>query len=191
MGAREDPLFTARHRLTVDDYYRMSELGLLDPWKKTELIDGEIIEVNSMNSRHAGTVNRLNRLLHDAVGNKALISSQTPVRLSTRSEPQPDLMVLKPRRDEYVDSHPVPADVLLVIEVADSSARLDREIKVPLYARHGIAELWLVDLDASLFRRHRKPVKGAHLEVETTPTPGVLPLPGLSRASIDLSGILG
>ena len=191
MGALEDPLALSRHRLTVEDYYRMSELGMLDPLKKTELIDGEIIEVNSMNSRHAGTVNRVTRLLYAACAGKALITSQTPLRLSNRSEPQPDLMVLKPRPDEYTTSHPTPPDVLLLIEVADSSARLDREIKVPLYARHGIGECWVVDMDLGLFRLHRHPAKGHYLEVSTTPTPGVMPLPGLPGATIDLTGILG
>jgi hypothetical protein len=191
MGAREDPLFTARHRLTVDDYYRLSELGLLDPAVRTELIDGEIIDVNSMNSRHAGTVGRLARRIQAAAGERGLVLSHSPVRLSQRSEPQPDVLLLKPRADEYCNSHPTPADVLLLVEVADSSARLDREVKVPLYARHAIAELWVVDLDAGLFRCYRRPAKGQFLEASTTPSPGVMPLPGLSRASIDLSGILG
>jgi Uma2 family endonuclease len=191
MGALEDPVSLHRHRFSVADYYRLGEAGLLDPEKKTELIDGEVIEVAPMNSRHAGTVGRLAREVQFAVGRRALVLSQTPLALSARAEPQPDVMLLKARSDQYVKSHPTAADVLLLIEVAASSARFDREIKLPLYARSGVSHVWIVDLDAGLFRMFRSPAKGQYLDISATPTPGVIPLPGLRGASPDLSGILG
>jgi Uma2 family endonuclease len=121
----------------------------------------------------------------------AVVTCQTPLRLSNRSEPEPDLMLLRPRADGYADSHPGAVDALLVIEVADSSARYDRQIKVPLYARYGVAEVWVFDLDAALLRCYRAPQAGdGYAEVNASDAPGLTPLPGLPGVSIDLQGLL-
>jgi Uma2 family endonuclease len=185
MGAIESPPIFRRHLLTVDDYYRMAEAGVLAPDARVELIEGEIVDMAPMKSRHAWVVNELMRRLVTAVGDHARITCQTPLRLSQRSEPEPDLMLLRPRPDAYAASHPTAADVLLLIEVADSSLRYDREIKVPLYARHGVAEVWVVDLAAASFVVHRAPAGGAYTHVDVHPRPAMLPLPVAGELALD------
>jgi Uma2 family endonuclease len=132
-----------RHRLTVADYYRMAEVGILAPDARVELIDGEIIDMAPPASSHAGTVDYLLEVLGLAARGKAKVRVQNPVRLSEYSEPQPDLALLWPREDFYRARHPRADDVLLIVEVAASSLRFDRKKKVPLYARHGVPEVWL------------------------------------------------
>ena len=191
MGAIDTPPLLARHRLTVADYYRMAETGVLAPDARVELIEGEIIDMAPIGTRHASAVMRLNRLASAACGAGAIVSEQSPLRLSDLSEPEPDLMLLKPRADFYADAHPSAADVLLLIEVADSSARYDREIKLPLYARHGVPEVWIVDLEARLLRLHREPVGDAYGQVSTTASPGRTPIAALPGVEIELAQILG
>jgi Uma2 family endonuclease len=189
MGAIETPPLFQRHLLTVDDYYRMAEAGVLAPDARVELIEGEIIDMAPMKSRHARVVNELSTRLHEVVGRRAVITCQTPLRLSPRSEPEPDLMLLRPRPDGYGASHPGAADVLLLIEVADSGARYDREIKVPLYARHGVAEVWIVDLEAGCVVVHRGCSDGAYADVVSSVNPGAAALPGIEGLVLDLGGI--
>jgi len=147
-------------RFNVDEYYRMAEAGILDPNERVELIEGEIVRMAAIGSRHASCVNRINRLLVPLVGDRALVQIQGPVRLSDMSEPEPDVALLRPRADDYASAHPGPADVLLVIEVADTTEGLDRAVKGPLYARAGIREYWLVDLAGDRITVHRKPGEG-------------------------------
>jgi Uma2 family endonuclease len=140
-----------RHKLTVDDYHRMAEAGILGEDDRVELIDGEIIDMAPIGQDHAATVNKLNRALVMAFGDRAIVSVQNPVRLNRFNEPQPDFAVFRPRDDFYAaGERPTAAETLLVIEVADSSLRYDRTVKLPLYARSGIVEVWIVDL------RHRR-----------------------------------
>ncbi|HEV8712026.1 MAG TPA: Uma2 family endonuclease [Candidatus Binatia bacterium] len=141
-----EQLVIRHHLLTVADYHRMGEAGILGEDDRVELIDGELIEMAPIGSNHAGEVIRLVALLSSVLAGRALISPQNPVRLGDYSEPQPDITVLRFRDDFYRVSHPQPEDVLLLIEVADTTVRYDREIKIPLYARHGIPEVWLIDL---------------------------------------------
>ena len=134
-------------RFTVADYYRMAEAGILKPNDRVELIEGEIVEMSPIGSRHAGCVDQLNELLHSALRGKPFqIRVQNPVRLSDVSEPEPDISVLLSREDFYTQSHPTAAEVVLLIEVADASLAYDRHTKVPLYLGSGIQEVWLVDL---------------------------------------------
>src|SRR5690606_26748569 len=133
------------HRLTVHDYYRMAEVGLLGPDDRTELIEGEIIDMPPIGDRHADLVRLLTKRLVQAAGDSAEVSSQLPVRLSLRSEPQPDFAVLKPRSGGY-RQHPTPSDVLLLVEVSDSTLRYDLGRRARLYANHLIPEYWVVDL---------------------------------------------
>lgn len=190
MGANEQPLLLKRHLITVDEYYLMAEAGVLKPEARVELIEGEIIDMAPQKSRHARAVNILMQGLVQAVGAQGFVTCQTPLRLSIRSEPEPDLMLLRPRADQYGQSHPSAADVLLLVEVADSSARYDRQIKLPLYARHGVPAVWIVDLDAGLLRIHSRPDGDAYLDATATKTPGATTLPGLPGLQIDLTGIL-
>jgi Uma2 family endonuclease len=191
MGAiGEAPLLT-RHRLTVRDYYRMGEAGIFAPDARVELIEGEIIDMAPIGTRHGAAVKRLVALLTSALGSRVIVAVQDPLRLSELSEPEPDLMLLQPRDDFYAEAHPSAADVLLLIEVADTSARYDREVKLPLYARHGVPEVWIVDLEARLLRFHREPAGGAYAQVSATATPGVTPIASLPGVAIDLSAVLG
>lgn len=188
MGSLDQP-HVLKHRITVDAYYRMGETGIIAPDARVELIDGEVIDMAPIGSAHGGTVKKLNRLLTLALGDRAVISVQDPVRLGEASEPQPDVMVLRPRGDMYTGSHPSPADVLLVIEVADTSLEFDRSVKVPLYARHGIAEVWLVDLQNQLLTIHREPKDGIYRDTRTTGAPGTMELSQLPGASVDLGSL--
>ncbi|MDG4554728.1 MAG: Uma2 family endonuclease [Candidatus Competibacter sp.] len=126
------------------DFHRMAETGFLDPDARLELIDGELFEMAPIGSFHAGIVRILAEKLRFGAGNAALVDSQNPIVLDDHSEPQPDLVLLRPRSDYYLSEHPHAQDVLLLIEVSDSTAQFDRKTKVPLYARHGIPEVWLV-----------------------------------------------
>jgi Uma2 family endonuclease len=191
MGLIEPPELLRRHRLTVDAYCRMAEAGVLAPDARVELIDGEIVDMAPMNSRHASAVARLSAMLNAAVGGQALVWCQLPLRLGDRSEPEPDLMLLAPRDDFYAPAHPTAADVLLLIEVSNSTARYDREIKLPLYARHGVREVWIVDLDNRLLRTCRRPVGDGYTETVETARPGVLSPEALPSVRIDASPLLG
>ena len=144
-------------RFTVADYHRMVECGILAEDDRVELLDGQVIPMTPIGSPHAGCVNRLNRLLTTALGDRATIAVQNPAVLDAWSEPQPDLTVLKPRTDGYALRHPQPADVLLLIEVSDSSVEYDREVKLPLYAAAGVVEVWLVNLPADRIETYRDP----------------------------------
>ena len=139
----------AKRRFTVDEYYRMAEAGILGEDDRVELIEGEIIQISPIGPRHANRVNRLTLLFIERFRDVAWLSIQNPVMLSTRSEPQPDLTLLRPERERdqpYDAAHPTPADVLLAVEVADHSLQFDLGRKARVYARHGIAELWVLDL---------------------------------------------
>ncbi|HEX7050479.1 MAG TPA: Uma2 family endonuclease [Longimicrobiales bacterium] len=156
-----------RRCFTVDEYYRMTEVGILGADERVELIEGEIVEMASIGSRHAACVNRFTRIFVRGVGEAALVAIQNPVRLSDLSEPVPDVAVLRPRPDDYAEAHPGPSDVLLLVEVADSTVSYDRDRKAPLYAVAGIAEYWLVDVVAAAVEVYRRPSAGGYEEVDT------------------------
>ncbi|MCX7789336.1 MAG: Uma2 family endonuclease [Chloroflexaceae bacterium] len=140
----------ARRRFTVDEYYRMVEAGVLRPDERLELLDGEIMQMSPIGSRHAATVSRLNALFSGATTGQYIISVQNPVCLSQHSELQPDVALLRYRADYYAAAHPTPADVLLLVEVADTTLAFDRDRKLPCYAETGTAEVWevwIVDLE--------------------------------------------
>ena len=145
-STRDEPATLRRHRFDVTDYYRMADAGIFDEDSRVELIEGEIIDMAPIGEAHAGGVNRLNHFLVRMVGDRAVVSIQNPVRLDNRNEPQPDFAVLAYRSDFYSTVKPTPANVLLLIEVADTTLRFDRTVKLPLYARHGIREVWIIDL---------------------------------------------
>jgi Uma2 family endonuclease len=135
-----------RRLFTVDEYYKMAEAGIFTEDDRVELIDGEIVEMVPIGPEHSSLVARIANLLFRSAGNDAIVWPQNPLRLSNITEPQPDLALLRWREDFYSAGHPQPADVLLVIEVADSSLAYDRDVKAALYARAGILEFWLVDV---------------------------------------------
>ena len=180
-----------RHRLTVDDYYRMAEVGILDPEARVELIEGEIIDMAPPGSAHAATVHYLTEVLLRAVGDRASVLAQNPVRLSQYSEPQPDVALLRRRDDFYRERHPTPADVLLIVEVAATSLRFDRETKLPLYARYGIPEMWLVDLGGRRLVRYRAPQHGVYTLVDEPGLGQPLEVAALPGLSLDLHRLHG
>ena len=181
--------WVTRRRLTVAEYHRMGEVGILSHRDAVELIEGELVLMAPVGSGHSGTVNRLNRALTTAIGDRGVVAPQNPVRLDDHSEPQPDFAVLKPRDDFYVGATPRPQDVLLMIEVADSSLAYDREVKRALYARHGLPELWIVDLQAGRIEVCRAPAPDGYAEVASvgrgeTIEIGLLPGVAIAAASV-------
>ncbi|HBH00339.1 MAG TPA: Uma2 family endonuclease [Candidatus Rokubacteria bacterium] len=147
-----------RRLFTAEEYHRMGEAGILHDDDRVELIEGEIVEMAPIGSPHAGTVDRLNRLFTSRLGERAIVRVQGPVLLAAvESEPEPDLALLLPRPDFYTTGHPEPPDVLLALEVMDTSVERDRRVKLPLYARAGIAETWLVDLNTGCVEVYRRP----------------------------------
>ena len=145
-------------RFTVAEYHRMGETGILGEDDRVELLDGEIVEMTPIGPPHASVVLRLTQLFSSRVGQHAIVSVQNPIELTILdSEPQPDLTLLRPRADFYATQHPGPGDILLVVEVMDTSADRDRRLKLPLYARAAIREVWLVDLGAERIEVYRQP----------------------------------
>ncbi|WP_331068221.1 Uma2 family endonuclease [Steroidobacter sp.] len=167
------------YRFSVEQYYRMAEVGLLARDARTELIEGEICDMPPIGCPHAATVAWLHRQLAHAIGDRAWVVEQYPLRLSRHTEPQPDLMVLRSRRGLYWDAHPTARDALLVIEVSDSSWLYDREVKVPLYASYGVQELWLVDVCLGELGCYRAPHAGSYVEQTSIRAPVSLPVPSL------------
>ena len=160
------PVQVARRLFTVHEYYKMAQAGILHEDDRVELIEGEIVEMAPIGSRHAACVNRLNSTLSQSLGERAIVGVQNPIRLSEHSEPQPDLALLRAHPDFYSDAHPGPEDVLLVIEVADTTEDYDRGVKMPLYARSGILEAWLVDLAGGIIEVYRGPTPEGYQEVQ-------------------------
>ena len=178
-----------RHRVDVQEFLRMAAAGVFRPEARLELIEGDIIEMAPIGSRHAGVVKSLNRLLNQLAGNKALISVQDPLVIGKRSMPQPDLAILKPRADNYSTSHPVAEDVLLVIEVADSSLAFDTGTKVPLYARAGITETWVVDVEEKVIRVFRDPTAKGYQTSFTVSVKEKIAVPSLPKAMISVADL--
>jgi len=146
-----------QHRFSVEDYYRMAETGVLRSDARVELLDGRIIDMSPIGPFHGGLVNRLSRLFNRLSNGRWLVSAQNPLRVDDHSEPEPDVMLLQPTADDYTSRHPQPKDVFLLIEVADSTLEYDREEKLPVYGRAGIAEVWIVNLQDATIEVYREP----------------------------------
>ena len=144
--ATAPPKTPTRRRFTVDEYYRMAEAGVFPEEENVELLDGHLYVMSPIGSEHAACVDRLNRVFVRGVGENAIVRVQSPIVLTPTSEPEPDVTLLKPRTGDYADRHPRPEEVLLVVEVADTSLDFDQETKLPLYARAEIPEYWVVAL---------------------------------------------
>jgi len=147
----------SKRLITVSDYHKMGEAGIL-PEKGIELINGEIIEMSPIGSRHAAMVDKTSNLLTHLLFRKAIIRVQNPIGINPISEPEPDIAILKYQSDFYKNKHPQPEDVLLVIEIADTTTTYDREVKLPLYAEAGIREYWLVNLKKEQIEVHTEPL---------------------------------
>ena len=186
----ERPLAPSRHRLDVGAYYRMAEAGILAEPRRVELIDGGIIDMPAIGSPHAVTTNKLarhfTRALRDDV---ALVVVQSPLRLDAYNEPQPDVMLLRPRPDHYTARHPSAADVLLLVEVSDSSLAYDGNTKLGLYARFGAPEAWIVDIPGGAVEAYRTPKDGAYADRERL-TAGRLSPALVPELAIDVAWLL-
>lgn len=180
-----------RRRFSVEEYYLMAKAGILTEDDRVELIEGEIVEMAPIGSHHAGCVIRLIQFLSRQVGSRALVNAQNPVRLGEHSEPQPDIALLRPRADFYASAHPGPSDVLLLIEVADTTVEYDREVKVPLYARAGIGEFWLVDLAGESIEVYQSPAPQGYRQVKVVTQEGDLAPEALPELKLSAREILG
>jgi Uma2 family endonuclease len=171
-----------RHRITVHHYHRLAEIGVLAPDARVELIEGEIIDMAPIGKDHQSIVDQLNRALVMAVGDRAIVRTQGSIRLSQWSEPGPDVVLLEPRPDFYRGEFASGTDTLLVIEVSDTTLRYDRDIKVPLYARHGVPEVWVVDVNGDalvVYGDLRDGKYDRHFAIERPASVPVTRLPGV------------
>ena len=169
-----------RHPITAEEYLRMGEAGVFAPDARLELIEGEIIDMAPIGPPHAGIVARLNRWFVERAQGRAVVFPQNPIVASQLSVPQPDLLLLHPRADDYTRAHPRPADVFLAVEVADSTLRFDMRTKMPLYARCGFPEAWVVDVAARVVHVHREPGKAGMARCCAS-TAGASPAPRCPR----------
>ena len=180
-----------RRRFTVDDYHRMGETGILSPTDRVELIDGEIVTKMTIGPRHAASVDRATRALVTRVDTSAIVRVQGSVRLDLFNEPEPDIVLLRPRADFYASAHPGPADVLLIVEIAESSIDYDRDIKTRVYAKAGVPEYWLVDLNDDVVHVHADPSNGIYRTLASCRRgPSIAPraLPSCAISTLDLIG---
>lgn len=169
----------------------MAESRILTEDSRVELVEGELIEMTPIGSRHAACVDRLNRLFSKHVGEAAIVRVQNPISLSHHSELQPDLVLARPKPDFYADAHPGPEAILLVVEVAETSTEVDREIKVPLYAQAGIIEVWLVALPHGHIEVYRNPISTGYREVQSLGLEDALAPLLLPQIILPIGSVLG
>lgn len=153
-----------RQLFTVEEYYKMAEVGILKPTDRVELINGEIIQMSPIKSPHASAITTLHELLIEQLFKQVTIRNQHPIRIENHSEPEPDIAVVLHRKDRYKHNHPSPAETLLVIEVSDSTLKYDRKIKKKLYAKATIPEYWIINIPDNQIEVFKKPVNGVYSE---------------------------
>jgi Uma2 family endonuclease len=156
----------SKRLLTVSEYHKMAEAGILTEDDRVELIHGEIIEMSPIGSLHTSHVKRINKFLNKFLGDQAIVSVQDPVAINDYSEPEPDIAILRYRDDFYKENHPSPTDIFMIIEVADTSLDYDRDTKLKLYANAGIPEFWIVNLEDEQIEVYKTPTRDAYLSEE-------------------------
>ena len=174
------PAWVARYKFDVHQYHAMAKAGVLKEDDRVELIDGEIVAMSSIGPAHVGAVNSSNMFWAIRLGGRAIVQIQNPIRLDERNQPQPDIAILKLKDDFYRSGLAGPDDVLLLIEVSDTSLRYDRRIKLALYARFGIPEVWIANIRARAIEAYTDPVNGEYTSLQTfrrgqTATPTAFP----------------
>ena len=180
-----------RRRFTVDEYYAMAKAGILTEKDKVELLDGDIIAMPPIGQWHSGHVNRFTRMLLPPLLERAVVSIQGPVRLNDMSEPEPDVMLLRPRADDYVGKMPVPEDVLLLIEVADTSVEYDRGVKLSAYARAEIAEVWIVVRKERRVEVYTGPGEGGYANVRRVGAEGKIAPGAFPDVELEVGKVVG
>lgn len=183
-------VFPQKHLTDIAEWHRMGEAGIFSPDSRMELIEGEILHMAPIGFNHAGHVNRLNNFLTLLARGKAVVSVQNPVQLGDLSEPEPDFLLLRPDADFYTTRHPVAADVLLLVEVSDSTLGFDRSQKLRLYATHAIPEYWIVNLIDNCLEVYRQPQDGDYLEKTVLSKADKLNLCSLPEIQVAVSDIL-
>jgi Uma2 family endonuclease len=180
-----------RRHFSVGDYYTMAAAGLFKEDDRVELIEGEVIEMNPIGSRHAACVGRLTELLRSLPRDAAIVWVQNPVQVNDYSEPVPDVTLLKRRDDFYAQANPGPEAVLLLIEVSDSTLDYDRQIKVPLYARAGVAEVWVVNLPEEVVEVYARPSGGKYQDARVVRRGESLTSALVPSLKLDADAVLG
>lgn len=180
----------AEHRFSVQDYHRMGETGALRPGARVELLDGKIIDMSPIGPLHGGLVKRLSRLFNLKAKGRWVVSTQDPLHLDDHSEPEPDVMLLKPVADDYTRRHPRPEDVFLLIEVSDSTLDYDREEKLPAYGRAGVSEVWLVNPQEEVTEVYREPHFTGYASKTLVHTGDQASAQAFPDAAVDVSGLL-
>ncbi len=180
-------------RFSAAEYHQMIEAGVFADRERLELIDGEIVHMSPIGHRHAACVRRLNALLGQLFAGRALVDVQNPIVVGAAYAPQPDLALLRPRADYYRLRTPTTDDCLLVVEVADSSAEYDRQVKVkvPRYARGGVVELWLVDLEREVVFVYREPAGDGYQQLQVLRRGDTVILGALDGPGVPDQAILG
>src|SRR5579859_3275038 len=179
-----------RHKFTSDEYQQLGRLGIFTEDDRVELLDGDIVEMSPLGPRHVRSVNRLTMMLAPRLVGQAIVQVQSSLKLDVHWEPEPDVAVLRLREDDYVSGLPTGADVLLLIEVMDSSRGYDR-VKLPAYARSGIPEVWLLDLEDQVLLSHRQPVGAEYRLVQARRIGESITPQALPDHTFGLESILG
>lgn len=172
--------------LNVDEYYKMAEVGILKSEDRVELINGEIYQMSPIGSRHAAIVDHLAVVLKELFERNIIVRVQNPIRIDNTNEPQPDISLLKYRSDYYSSSHPGPADVLTIMEIAGSSLKFDQEVKAPLYATYDIQEYWIIDIENNEIQVFSNPKDGNYSEIQKYETDRIISLMGKSLPVKDI-----
>ena len=186
---------TTAKRFTIDEYNRLVELGFFHEDDRVELIRGEILSMVAKGKLHSTCNRRLIRELSNLIGNRGTLQNQDPIIIPTNSEPEPDIAILRNRDDDYLSSHPTPQDVLLLIEIADSSLKYDQEVKLPLYAEAGISDYWIFNLIENCLETYNEPYRdlqdkfGYRRKVIYLPNESVN-LPCFPELTLDLSQVV-
>jgi Uma2 family endonuclease len=180
-----------KRSFTVAEYRRMVEAGILSENDRVELIDGEVFEMSPIGEPHAACVGRLTQTITLLLLRSAIVWVQNPIVLNDYSEPQPDVAVLKPRADFYGQAHPRPADVWLVIEVSDTTLEYDRKVKVPLYARAGITEMWVVNLPEERIEVYAHPTGGVYQTITSYGRGEKVQSRSLAALRVNVAEVLG
>jgi Uma2 family endonuclease len=176
--------------LTIADYHQMIETGIIHEGERIELISGQIFNMAAKGTRHTVSTTRLMRELLISIELRAIVRCQEPITLSDNSQPEPDIVIVKLRDDEYLDSHPIPTDIILVIEVADSTLNFDRNTKLPLYAAAGINEYWIVNLVDDRLEIYTQPEGSIYTNTQIILPPRTVTLTQFTAMTIDLATIL-